>query len=219
MGKAGSELMVAAALADMLTDFGQTERRRSRSMAAMPAASRADPGQAPPARIDIEVLLADERRKAEAEVAARLEQHFQETLASEREAHVREMEEMLAAAGKETAGRMLARLDEMEERIAALTGAAVARVLGSIVSDDIRKRSVEDLARTIREAAGDDEAIRIRVTGPQPLFSALAENLGDWAVHLDHVESAGTDITVDINDTVFETRLGEWSASLMEALS
>jgi hypothetical protein len=210
---------MAAALADMLTDFGQTDRRRSPSIAAVSLAPGAHVAPASPARMDIDALLSDERRKTEAEVAARLEERFQETLASLREAHDREKEETLAAAGKEAAGRMLASLDEMEERIAALTGAAVARILGSIVSDDIRKHSIEELARTIRQAAADDEAIRIRVKGPHILFAALAENLGDWAVHLEHVESAGTDITVDINETVFETRLGEWSASLMEALS
>jgi hypothetical protein len=107
----------------------------------------------------------------------------------------------------------------MEGRLIALTGASTARILGSIVSDEIRKRSIEELARTIRQAASDDEAVRIRVKGPQTLFAALAANLDDWAVHLEHIESAETDITVDINETIFETRLAEWSASLMEALS
>jgi hypothetical protein len=212
--------MVAAALADILTDFGQPDRRLSRfagKAQAIPSADR--PGPAAPVGPDIDALLADERRKAEAEITARLEGSFQARLVSEREAYAREKEEMLAASGQEMAGRMLERLDEMEDRLIALTGASTARILGSIVSDEIRKRSIEELARTIRQAASDDEAVRIRVKGPQTLFAALAANLDDWAVHLEHIESAETDITVDINETIFETRLAEWSASLMEALS
>jgi hypothetical protein len=217
MGAAGGRLMAAAALADILTDFGQPERRLSRppEIAASAAGARPEPS----AGTDIDALLTAERRKTEAAVTARLEERFQATLVAEHEAHAREKEDILAAAGEAMAGRMLARLDEMEEKLVALTGAATARILTSVVSDDIRKRSVEELARTIRKAAGDDEAIRIRVRGPQALFAALAENLGDWAVHLEHVESAETDITVDINETMFETRFGEWSASLVEALS
>ncbi|HVW56146.1 MAG TPA: hypothetical protein VHC00_10730 [Rhizobiaceae bacterium] len=213
--------MGASALADMLMDFGQTERRRSRATETRAAApdSAAGINPEPPVRMDIDALLADERGKAEAEVTARLEERFQEILALEREVHAREIEEMLTAAGKEAAGRMLERLCGMEERLVALTSAATARILGSVVSDDVRQRGIEELARTIRQAASDDETIRIRVKSPQTLFAALAEHLGDWAVHLEHAESSGMDITVDINETVFETRFAEWSASLMEALS
>ncbi|MGN6583158.1 MAG: hypothetical protein ACTHJV_05595 [Rhizobiaceae bacterium] len=207
--------MAAAALADMLMDFGRTERRLARAAEVRPAATEPEP----PVRMDLDALLANEREKAGAEITARLEERFQERLAAEREAHAREVEEMLIAAGSEAAGRMLERLEGMEERLVALTGAATARILSSIVSDDVCKRSIAELARTIRQAAGDDETIRIRVKGPQPLFAALAEHLGDWAVHLEHAESPGMDITVDINETVFETRLAEWSVSLMEALS
>lgn len=207
--------MAAAALADMLMDFGRTERRLARAAEVRPAATEPEP----PVRMDLDALLANEREKAGAEITARLEERFQERLAAEREAHAREVEEMLIAAGSEAAGRMLERLEGMEERLVALTGAATARILSSIVSDDVCNRSIAELARTIRQAAGDDETIRIRVKGPQPLFAALAEHLGDWAVHLEHAESPGMDITVDINETVFETRLAEWSVSLMEALS
>ena len=213
--------MVAAALADMLMDFGQAERRRSRPVEVCPPVPSNPAGAEPEpsARIDIDALLADERGRAEAEVTARLERHYNEILASQREAHAREIENILATAGGEAAARMLETLEGMEERLVAVTSAATARILGSIVSDDIRKRCIEELAQTIRRAAGDDETIRIRVKGPQPLFAALVEHLGDWAVHLEHVESDGMDLTVDINETVFETRLAEWSASLMEALS
>jgi hypothetical protein len=221
MGEAGSKLMAATALADVLMDFGRTERRIARHLDAGSAVPASIPAiePEPPARTNVDSLLANERRKVEAEVTARLEEHLQEVLALERQAHAREMEEMLSAAGSEAAGRMLEKLEGMEERLVALTGAATARILGSIVSDDIRERSIEELARTIRQAAGDDEAIRIRVKGPQPLFAALAEHLGDWALHLEHVESPGMDITVDINETVFETRFAEWSSCLLEALS
>ena len=90
---------------------------------------------------------------------------------------------------------------------------------GGLVSDDLQKRSLEALARTIGEAVADNEAVRIGVRGPLSLFETLKTALGPRAANLDFVEMPGFDLTVAIDEAVFETRIAEWSAALSEALS
>ncbi|TIU24661.1 MAG: hypothetical protein E5W38_30465, partial [Mesorhizobium sp.] len=87
------------------------------------------------------------------------------------------------------------------------------------VSDDLQKRSLDALTRTIGAAVADSEAVRIGVRGPLSLFEPLKAALGDRAANLDFTEAPGFDLTVTIDETVFETRIAEWSASLSEVLS
>ncbi|RWC36245.1 MAG: hypothetical protein EOS54_31095, partial [Mesorhizobium sp.] len=107
----------------------------------------------------------------------------------------------------------------MEARVTELVGATLARIIGGMVSDDLQKRSLDALARTIREAVADSEAVRIAVRGPLSLFETLAASLDTRASQLDFVESPGFDLAVVIDEAVFETRIAEWSASLSEVLS
>ena len=62
-------------------------------------------------------------------------------------------------------------------------------------------------------------AVRIGVRGPLSLFETLQAALGSRAANLDFVEAPGFDLTVTIDEAVFETRMAEWSATLSEALS
>ena len=55
--------------------------------------------------------------------------------------------------------------------------------------------------------------------GPLSLFETLKASLGPRAANLDFVEAPGFDLTVAIDEAVFETRIAEWSAALSEALS
>ncbi|RVC57067.1 hypothetical protein EN779_22810, partial [Mesorhizobium sp. M4B.F.Ca.ET.088.02.2.1] len=117
-------------------------------------------------------------------------------------------------------GQAVARhIDAMELRVTELVGATLARIIGGMVSDDLQKRSLDALARTIGEAIADSEAVRIAVRGPLSLFETLAASLGPRAAQLDFVEAQGLDLTVVIDEAVFETRIAEWSASLSEVLS
>jgi len=61
--------------------------------------------------------------------------------------------------------------------------------------------------------------VRIGVRGPLSLFEPLSAALGSRAANLDFTEASGFDLTVTIDETVFETRIAEWSASLSEVLS
>ena len=91
-------------------------------------------------------------------------------------------------------------------------------MLAAILSDDLQKRSLDELQRVIRNALTDNEAVGIRIHGPLSLFEAVKPALGKRAEQIAYVESAGFDLTVTIDESIFQTRMAEWSEALTEVL-
>jgi len=208
--------MGSAALFDLLPDFGSRVSRAGQ-VTATPAPERAPETPAPQA--DIGALIAEAVADAETALAARLGAAHQAALEAERQASDDAAKAFLESFGGDLGGAVSTRIDAMETRVAELAGATIARILGGIVSDNLQKRSIDALARTIGAAVADGEAVRIAVGGPLSLFEPLKAALGARAANLDFTESQGLDLTVTIDETVFETRMAEWSASLSEVLS
>ncbi|MFD2058169.1 hypothetical protein ACFSQT_35335 [Mesorhizobium calcicola] len=207
--------MPSAALFDLLPDFGTRAQR-----AAQPRAT-ADSDHKPEAstpQADIGRLIAEAVAQAEAALEARLSVAHEAALEAERQANAEEARVFLESLGDDVGKAVSSRIDAMEARVTGLVAATVARIIGGIVSDDLQKRSIEALAGVIREAVGDAEAVRIAVRGPLSLFETLKASLGPRAANLDFVETAGFDLTVAIDEAVFETRMAEWSTTLSEVL-
>jgi hypothetical protein len=208
--------MASAALFDLLPDFGTRTQRAGQS----PLAPRAEPRpEAPAPQADIGALIAEAVTDAEAALEARLAIDHQAALEAERQASAEEARVFLESFGGDLGVAVTARIDAMEAKVSDLIGATVARIIGGIVSDDLQKRSLEALAGTIHETIGDNEAVRIAVRGPLSLFETLKASLGSRAANLDFVEAPGFDLTIAIDETVFETRIAEWSSALSEALT
>jgi PAS domain-containing protein len=208
--------MASAALFDLLPDFG------SRTSAAnqAPAARAAEHMPAAPApQADIGALIAEAVVEAEAALEARLALAHQAALDAERQASDDAAKAFLESFGGDLGTAVAGRIEAMEQRVAELTGATVARIVGGLLSDDLQERSLQALSRTISAAVADSEAVRIGVRGPLSLFEPLSAALGSRAANLDFTEASGFDLTVTIDETVFETRIAEWSASLSEVLS
>ena len=208
--------MASAALFDLLPDFG------SRTSAAnqAPAARAAEHMPAAPApQADIGALIAEAVVEAEAALEARLALAHQAALDAERQASDDAAKAFLESFGGDLGIAVAGRIEAMEQRVAELTGATVARIVGGLLSDDLQERSLQALSRTISAAVADSEAVRIGVRGPLSLFEPLSAALGSRAANLDFTEASGFDLTVTIDETVFETRIAEWSASLSEVLS
>ncbi|MBZ9709009.1 hypothetical protein LB543_20000 [Mesorhizobium sp. ESP7-2] len=206
--------MPSAALFDLLPDFG-TRAQRARQPQA--AAEQKPDAAGPPA--DIGTLIAEAVAQAEATLGERLAAAHEAALEAERQANVEEAKAFLDSFGGDVGKAVSSRLDAMEARVTDLVGASVARIIGGVVSDDLRTRSLEALAGAVRDAVGDGEAVRIAVRGPLPLFETLKASLGPRAENLDFIEAPGFDLTVTIDEAVFETRMAEWSAALSEVLS
>jgi hypothetical protein len=206
--------MAAYALADMLADFGKRPQQPHRAAPSEVGAS-AKPDKPEP---DIETLLAEERARAEKTVTEKLAAEHEAALAALREAHAAQIAEIERRHGEEAGARIEAALGEIEARVAETVTGTVARILGPIVSEEVLKRSIDELAVAIGEALEDADAVTIRVSGPSSLFAALAEKLGEKSKHLRHREADGIDLTVDVNGSLIETRLTEWQAIVNEVL-
>ncbi len=210
--------MRSAALFDLLPDFGP---QPPRAETAEPAhrASMAEPAPAPDPAPNMASVIAEAVALAEAVVEQRLIATHEAELAAEREAHKAETDALLRTLGGEAGAAIAARIDAMQATVVELVSDQVARVLGTLLSEDLRKRSLAALVRAVNDAAGDADAVRVRVSGPASLYEALKAALGPRAENLDFTDAPGFDLTVTIDDTIFETRVAEWSAALSELLS
>ncbi|AZO28117.1 MULTISPECIES: hypothetical protein [unclassified Mesorhizobium] len=208
--------MASGALFDLLPDFGLRSPRAGQAPVA--ADIERKPEISPP-QADIGALIAEAVADAEAALEARLTAAHRAALEAERRANDDAAKAFLESFGGDLGAAVAMRVDAMEARVADLTATTVARIIGGIVSDDLQKRSLAALAQTISAAVADGEAVRIVVRGPLSLFEPLRAALGDRAANLDFTEAPGFDLTVTIDDTVFETRIAEWSASFSEVLS
>ena len=169
--------------------------------------------------IDVDALIAEAVAGAEQTLCERLGQEHAEALRNEQQRHAEEVAELQRNFAEEAGEKILAGFAEMERRLIESTGAVAARILGALLTDDLRERSVDKLAGHIREALCDGEAVRIRVHGSLPLFETLKEKLPERAGQLDFMESPQFDLSVVIDDSIYETRLAEWSAALAETLA
>ncbi|MET0877692.1 MAG: hypothetical protein ABWY14_11180 [Tardiphaga sp.] len=205
--------MTGLALFDVLKDFGT---RPQTAATAFPALARAEP--AAPPQPSVEEIIRAEVTKAEAALEERLALMHEAELEALRQMHAGQMDAVLRQIG-ESAGETIAlRLGEMEERIGHQAATSAARILGSFLSDELQKRSMDSLARSIRAAVEERETFRIDIRGPQSLYAALQAALGDQAGNFGYIEAPGFDLSVTIDGNLFETRLSEWSAILSEIL-
>ncbi|QPC85397.1 hypothetical protein GA830_00540 [Mesorhizobium sp. NBSH29] len=204
-------------LADFLTDFASLNNRTNAVSRELDRRFDDNTLTSPP--LNVESLVSTAVIKAEADVTDRLTAIYEATLQAERDSHAHELERIAKEFGASSGTVIAVRLAEMETAIGELATSLAARILGGILTDDLRKRSLEKLAATIRDAIRDNEAVRIQVRGPQSLFETLADSLGDRSPSVTYVESPGFDLTVAIDGNVVETRLSEWSEALAGALS
>jgi len=209
--------MPAAALADYLTDFAPPRARTAQPYSPVLAAV---PDIVPePSQPDIDSIVAEAVGRAEADLSARLEALHEARLQAEREAHEAELNELRGKFGAEFGARIASTLAGLEQETVRIATSATARILGQIMSDALCERAVADLANTIHAAIGDADTIRVRVRGPQSLFMPLTVAMGAQARHLEFVETQAADLTVSIDETLFETRLAEWSKFLTEIIT
>ncbi len=206
-------MMSAAALLQLLPDFGPINERSNPSPVDAPRQTAGAP------QADIGQLIAEAVAEAEAALEARLAEAHQNELAEVRQANADEAKAFLETLGSDVGATIAARMDAMQTQVVELVSAAAARAIGAILSDHLQERSLAVLADTIGSAMTDAEALRIRVQGQISLFETLSASLGDRAADLEFIEAPGFDLTVAINDVVVETRMSEWSAALSEILS
>ena len=209
--------MAAPALLDVLRDFGTQPpfiAVRAEQASVAQHSEFATPPPPPPAPDPAIIRAAVE--EAEAALAARLREEHAAAVADLEARHEAELARLSEEVAAELFARCSTRLAEAEARLTELTTASVARMLGAALSDDIVRRAIGELAENIAAALGDAEAVRIKVRGPASLYEALKPALGRHAEQAEFTEAPGLDLTVSIDESLFETRISAWSASLAE---
>jgi len=205
--------MSASALFDLLPDFGARPQPRAES------APPPRPVAEPPAPVDVDAVVAEAVARAETELQARLAAAHEADLEAERALHAEEAKALLSSLGADVGATIAARMETLENHVADLLNDQIARILSSVLADNLQARALAALTRMVREGIGDAEAVRVRVTGPLSLYEPLRDALGPRGQNLDFIEAPGFDLTVTIDDAVFETRMAEWSQALSEVLS
>ncbi|TGP83993.1 hypothetical protein EN865_33645, partial [bacterium M00.F.Ca.ET.222.01.1.1] len=104
-----------------------------------------------PPQADIGTLIAEAVADAETALEARLAVAHQAALDAERQANADEAKAFLESFGGDVGQAVARHIDAMELRVTDLVGATLARIIGGMVSDDLQKRSLDALARTIGE--------------------------------------------------------------------
>ena len=204
--------MSSHALFDLLPDFGSRAHPKPVRAPVAVEAPALVPEQPP--EIDTSALVAAEVAKAEAAVTERLTTLYEATLQAERDNHAAERDELRRNLGSEAGQSIGVHFAALQQQLTTLTTTTAARILGSILTDEMQKRAVAALAARVTEAIRDRDAVRIRVQGPQVLYEALAAALGEHAAGIEFVERASFDLTVGIDSSIYETRLAEWSSDL-----
>jgi hypothetical protein len=220
MGAFGSGLTMAAhALSDLLQDFGKRPPLAGHAVGGDQPAPAAVPASHPAPEPDFSAIIAVEVARAETALEQRLTELHEAALTAERERHAAEIDALHQRFGGEAAALIDAAIAAMEERVGTLATTGSARLLSGILTTELQKQAIDSLAGAIRTATDDREAVRIRISGPQSLFAALAAALPERAASLDYAEAPGFDLSVTIDGDIFETRLSEWSSALSEILS
>lgn len=210
--------MPALALADVLKDFGRPQQPAKPVTMNEPRPQPSAEASVVPPRM--ETNAADQAiEDAKQELAARLEAEHAEAIEALKERHNQEIQRLQAEIGENAGSAVTAAFQEMETRLVELTSSVAARILGIALTEDVQAKALDALATAIGNAARDREAVRIRIHGPLSLFEALQAKLGRYADQVEFTESANLDVTVAIDDALFETRLSEWSTSLSEIMA
>lgn len=213
---------MALALADVLEDFGC----RRLTTPDVPPLAFGDVPEAPemvsaplPELPDVDALIRVAVEQAERELAERLAAEHETALVAERERHASEIQTIEQRYGELLGSALAGEMTAMRATVTAAVTSATARILGPVLSADMHARSMAQLAETLKTALEDVEATRIRITGPVLLYQALCRAAGEIAEHFEFTESDATDLTVRVDDRVFETRFAEWSVAMEEILS
>ena len=173
---------------------------------------------APAEEVDVGALVEEAVAKAEAELRDRLEGEFQAALEAEKAAHAEALETLREECGREAGSALREQLAALEERLTSVTSSVTSQLLGPVLTASLQEKSVAILAAIIREAIRDSGAVRIRVCGPLSLFEALEAAVGEHSGRIEFTETDGFDLEVGIDESLYETRLSEWSHALSETL-
>jgi hypothetical protein len=146
---------------------------------------------------------ADEARLA---ADAEHEQTLAAAIARAEERHAAERARWTGEQADGIAARLIAAVETLETRIADVVG----RVLNPFLASDVRSKSVQALAESIRALLSGASQPALRVSGPEDLLAALRERLGAGPLTIEWEPNGQVEVTVSADDSVIETEIQSW---------
>ena len=214
---------MSASLARYLKDFSAPRPMASEPVETDFGVPLIDTGPAFPLLAETETVDVEaERQDAQAQGYAAATEELTRKHAEELEAlaarHQQEIADLAEVYGGQTADAVTAGLQRIAGLIATEVSEQAAAALAPILTEELTRKAIADLADMIQAAVLEGVAGTIVVRGPAELFGALKEKMGEKASALRHVEAADVDLTVEIDGSVLVTRMSAWAASLKKVL-
>lgn len=221
---AARELLMSASIARYLKDFGESQPSVASFVETeMPDLSFGDFSDDFSAAPEIETIdVESERRSAYADGHETATRELTEKMDAERAEllakHAAEMAELTAKYQVETASFVATRLRESTDALASCLSEQVAALLAPVLTEELSTRAAKSLADLVRGSIPDGEAATLVVKGPRALFENLKTELSMDENLIQFTEAADIDLSVEIGETVFVTRMSAWASSLRKVL-
>lgn len=100
--------------------------------------------------------------------------------------------------------------EDIEQRVAQRVG----EILKPLLHDKIRLKAIEDLSNSLSIMLTKGDYVKIAVSGPQDLLSAVEKRLGSQFAGVTFAATEGVDLTVNADETIIETRIGAWTEAI-----
>lgn len=211
---------MSAGLARYLKDF--SEPRPASNVESGFLGSLADDGVFPalaePDPIDIEAERRDAHAIGYAAATEELTRGHAAELETLEEKHRQEIAALTAAHAAETANVVSAGLIRIAELVAHEVSEQTAIALAPILTDELTRNAIGDLAGRIQGAVLEGAPGTVIVRGPAELFAMLETAMGEKMSLLRHVEAVDLDLSVEIDGSALVTRMSAWAASLKKVL-
>lgn len=165
---------------------------------------------------DIEEERGKARQEGYLEAVEDLETRHAESLAAMREAHATVVADIEERHDRETIGVIHQRFQDMTETLANGLAEQTLKVLLPVLDEAVTRNALETLADHIRTAILREKAATVVVHGPERLREPLFRLFDADEIDIRFDEQDTLDLTVEVDETVFLTRLGQWAQSLSE---
>ncbi|EGP58879.1 hypothetical protein QYR00_00285 [Agrobacterium tumefaciens] len=148
------------------------------------------------------------------EITEKMQAEREELLA----AHKAELEDLRSVYLEETAVFLSRRLRDGIDAIAANLSEQTANILAPLLTEKLSVKAVSALADVARSSMPDGEAVTIVVKGPKDLFEKLKTQPGFEEETMKFTETTDIDLTVELGESVFVTRMSAWASSLRKVM-
>ncbi|RWX77017.1 hypothetical protein EPK99_15255 [Neorhizobium lilium] len=170
-----------------------------------------------------QVDLEAERRQAHDEgfkaASEQMTAEHAEALAELQQKHEAELEMQRQEFEGGIADYLAKALPELFDRLTSDLADATVRLLAPILKEQFDRQAVEELAEQLKPELAKEVLEQIKVSGPEHLCDLLRDKLEEAGSTIEFHPTEGTDLRVEMGDTLLVTRLSAFAADLERVLA